>query len=455
MELKADQLMNDQRVLEAKKLLHEALADVKKSITGVKPADEDKKVSYQEWLDRAASVRGGNLWYRYLGSGVGNGALVELADGSVKYDFISGIGVHYYGHSHADFLEAGIDAALSDTIQQGHLQQNLDSVELMDSLVNLARKNGAKIDCCFLSTSGAMANENALKVMFQKNYPANRMLSFHKCFSGRTMALAQLTDKAAYRSGLPNAMEVDYIPFYDETRPEESTAEAVDALKAHIARFPGMHAAMCMELIQGEGGYFPGSTKFFKAIIEVLKENNIAVWADEVQTFGRLSEAFAFQYFELDEDVDVITIGKMSQVCATLFGENFKPKPGLLSQTFTSTGHAIKAAKTIIDRLADGDLTGVDGKNMQLHQVWADRCSKMNGVVGGFGLGAMFAMTVFDGAMDKAKEFTNKLFDNGVIGFIAGATPTRVRFLPPVPAITEEDINAVCDIIEQTLAEMS
>src|SRR6266550_3010920 len=82
--------------------------------------------------------RGGALYYPYLGSGIGNGALVELADGSVKYDMISGIGVHYFGHSHPMLLDAGVDAALRDTVMQGNLQQNVESVALAKTFIDLA-----------------------------------------------------------------------------------------------------------------------------------------------------------------------------------------------------------------------------------------------------------------------------------------------------------------------------
>jgi 4-aminobutyrate aminotransferase-like enzyme len=54
----------------------------------------------KNYLQEFAADRGGKLFYDYIGSGIGNGPLVELADGSVKYDFITGIGVHYFGHSH-------------------------------------------------------------------------------------------------------------------------------------------------------------------------------------------------------------------------------------------------------------------------------------------------------------------------------------------------------------------
>src|SRR5438477_30555 len=89
------------------------------------------------WRRWTIWVRGGAIFYPYLGSGLGNGALVELADGSVKFDMISGIGVQHWGHSYPVFLDAGIDATLGDTVMQGNLQQNVDAVRLSRELVGL------------------------------------------------------------------------------------------------------------------------------------------------------------------------------------------------------------------------------------------------------------------------------------------------------------------------------
>ena len=46
-------------------------------------------------------------------------------------------------------------------------------------------------------------------------------------------------------------------------------------------------------------------------------------------------------------------------------------------------------------------------------------------------------------------RFTKKLFDEGVICFIAGEEPKRVRFLPPIGSLCKEDINGVFEIIEK------
>ena len=108
-----------------------------------------------------------------------------------------------------------------------------------------------------------------------------------------------MTDKAAYRSGLPKVLDVDYLPFFDSAIPRKARPNR-QKFSTTTSRYPKQHAAMCLELVQGEGGYYPGNTDFFRAIIDLLKENNIAVWCDEIQTFGRTSQPFAFQHYDLD-----------------------------------------------------------------------------------------------------------------------------------------------------------
>lgn len=456
----ADGFFTDPRLEKAKKLIQESLAEYSSQITGVKAGNPELKETYDALLKKMADYRGGALFYNYLGSGIGNGPLVELADGSVKYDFITGIGVHYMGHSHPGVIDAQINGAISNTVMNGHLQQNSDTAGLLEMFSKEACKYGAGVKNVFLSTSGAMANENAFKIIFQKRSPASRFFAFEKCFAGRTLGMAWVTDKAAYRAGLPKTLDVDYIPFYCESDHQGSIDLAVKAMKKQITRFPGQHAGFIMELIQGENGSWVGNTEYFEALIKVCKENNISVLVDEVQTFARTTELFSFQYFKLDKLVDVVAVGKNSQVCATLFTDDHKPKPGLMSQTFTGSAAQIAAAHYVIKSIVSGDYLGEKGKIQKLHKHFKQNLEKIakkypEKMCGPYGIGAMVAMTVFKGDEPKSKAFTMKLFENGVLSFMASGHPTtRVRFLMPVMVTEEKHIDEVCVLIEKTLAEM-
>lgn len=449
-------LPNDPRVLQARQLIREAVQDHRQRIAGIRSPQESRQEAYAQLISKLGDLRGGGLYYRYLGSGLGNGALVELADGSVKYDMISGIGVHMYGHSDPEMIDTLVDAALSDTLMQGNLQQNLDSLELCDELVGIAREGGAELEHCFLSTSGATANENALKMLFQKSAPADRMLTFSNSFSGRTMALAQLTDRPKNREGLPTSLLVDYVPFYDGERPEESTQESLKSLREHLARYPGRHAGMCLELIQGEGGYYSAPREYFIALFGILREHDIPIWIDEVQTFGRTTRMFAFQHLQLDEYADVVTIGKMSQVCATLFTDALKARPGLISQTFTGATSSIHAARYLLKHFREGGFLGGAGRTVQIHNRFVQHFERLaeqhpGRISGPWGVGGMIAFTMFDGSAGQTKAFLNRLFEAGVIAFPAGENPTRVRMLPPLLATQDQDIDAVCGVIEEVL----
>jgi 4-aminobutyrate aminotransferase-like enzyme len=455
----ATRMAEDPRIIQAQQVILDTLAEYQGNLVTVQAAIPELKQSYDEAVNEFGGLRGAPLYYAYLGSGLGKGALVELADGSVKYDFISGIGVHHFGHSNPKLVQAQLRAALRDTVMQGNLQQNVESLELARTLVAAANRYGATLKHCFFSTSGAMANENALKVIFQKKHPADRILAFDGCFSGRTLALCNITDKAAYREGLPSLLHVDYVPFFDETRPAESTKMAVETLHHHLKRYPGRHAAMCMELVLGEGGFHPGSREFFVPILETLKEHSIAVLFDEIQTFSRTSELFAFQHFGLDEYADVVTIGKSAQICATLFRDEYNPRPGLLSQTFTGATSALFAARVIVDELIQDDYFGVEGKIARLHDHCVSRFSAIEArhpdlIAGPYGIGAMVAFTPLGGGSKEVQQFVHALFDAGVIGFYAGSDPTRARFLLPVGAVTFEDIDRVAAIVEETLVNM-
>jgi acetylornithine aminotransferase len=457
--LVVDELLSDPRLTEAKEMILRVMAERQNKLTGIREPDPDLKQGYENLVNEFEEIRGGPLFYKYIGSGLGNGALVELADGSVKYDFISGIGAHHWGHNHPAIVEACLDAAVRDTVMQGNLQQNLETVELARSFLEAAQYHGARLKHCFFTTSGAMANENALKLILSKKQGANRLVAFENCFMGRTLTLSQITDKPEYRKGLPESVHINYIPFFDSLDPVKSRKASTDCLKRLFSRYPDSIGLMAFELVLGEGGFYPGDPDFFRSLMEICKENNAAILVDEVQTFGRTTEPFAFQHYGLDDYVDVVTVGKLTQVCATLFTEEYAAPPGLLSQTFIGATSAIKASQIIVKGLLRGGFFGQGGRIGKMHDYIVERLEMIgkqtDGAISGpYGLGAMIGFTVFDGGAEITKEFIHRLFDEGVIAFYAGKNPTRVRFLLPMGMITSQIIDSALVIVERLLIEM-
>ncbi len=452
--LAAESLRADPRVAEARRLIAAAVSEHSSSIGGTRGANPSLVSEYKALLERLGAARGGPPFWPYLASGLGNGPYVELADGSVKLDFISGIGVHGCGHSHPAMIDAAIDAALEDTVMQGNLQQHPPSLRMCERLIAMASESGAKIDHCLLSTSGAMANENALKIALHHKSPADRVIAFDNAFAGRTLAMAAVTDRPNYRMGLPLALSVDYLPFRDPADPERSTRAALDELRRLLKRHPGRYGAFWAEPIAGEGGYYPGSHEFFAALCKPLRDEGVPIIFDEVQSFSRSSRPFAFQHYGLDEFADIITVGKITQVCATLYGEAFKPKAPILSQTFTGSSSSIATGLAMLDQLNSGGCFGAAGENMKRHQYFADgleELGKKYPLRGPYGEGMMIGFTPADGTFERAKRLMTIMYEVGLLGFVCGSDPTRIRFLPPPATTTRKHIDDALSLLEQSL----
>jgi len=439
-------------------------------ITDVRPQQAGLKEEYESLMARAAAVRGRALLYPFIGSGIGNGALVELADGSVKWDMVCGIGVNFFGHSDTDLADAALRAGIDDTVKHGNLASNFEAYEFAETLLAETRK-GSKLRHAYLSTSGAMANENALKVCMQKS-GGSRVLAFENCFMGRSLTMLAVGDSHAGREGLPISTHVDYLPFYDAVEAQRIGKKqyidgAVKQLESYIARYPGQHACLIFELVQGEGGFNVGDRDFFKALIDVCKAKRIAVWDDEIQTFGRLNRMFAYEQFDLGEYVDVFCVGKMTQACATLFTEEYNPKAGLLSGTFTGEGVSFRVGQRITERLRDGAFYGDDGAFARHHRLFREHANAMiarrpewfpavpaiGELVGG--LGGMMRFTPFGGEKAKIMSACKAIFEEGVVLFYCGHGPYHVRMLPPLPVMQENQWGNVFERIEAGLAKVA
>lgn len=406
-------------------------------------------------MDYIGQLRGRPLYHNYIGTGAGRGPFVELEDGSVKLDLINGIGINLMGHSHPRVMKAAVRGALSDVIMQGNLQPNNDYWKLIEKMVKIAGRK-SRLKYAWLSTCGTMANESALKMARQKNSPAKYIFAMKNAFAGRSTMMAEVTDNPAYRQGLPTYDEVVHLPNYDKKDPQ-SAEKALAKMKEEYAKHPKEFSCFVFEPMLGEGGFTPVPREFYIPMLEFCKQNHIAVWVDEVQTFARTGEYFAFETMELGQYVDIVTVAKTVQLGVTLYTEEYNPKPGLVAGTFAGGSSSMAAGLEMLEMLEEGFI-GPNGRIHKIHSRFVEGLNQLNtttckGLVrDAGGMGLMIAFTPFDGKKDQIELFIKKLFKNGIIAFSCGKDPVRIRFL--VPAIIEDqEIDLAIQIVEKTILE--
>jgi 4-aminobutyrate aminotransferase-like enzyme len=411
--------------------------------------------TYQRALRDIERLRGRPLFFPALSGGGGGGARVRLADGTTRIDFISGIGVYAFGHADTDLLETAVVAAAGDSVYQGHLFPGIEYLNLSKALL---RHAGKRMKHAWLSVSGAIANENALKMIFQKHSPADRIVVFEGAFAGRTLALGELTDKPAFRQGMPMRGNVLHVPFYDPRNPE-SIERSVAALDAHFKRYPGQIAGMLFELVQGEGGFNTAPREFFTALMERCQAAKIAVWVDEVQSFARTGELYAFQTLDLEDYVDIVSVGKALQGSAVLLSHDYNPKPGLIAGTYAGSTVGLAVGARIIERLESEGYLGPEGRVAVLggrfqRRIEALRKRLPRAIGENSGIGAMQAFVPFDGSAEVVSTIVEAAFEEGLMVFSAGANPVKIRMLLPVNT-TDEELEAGFTILEKTMRRVA
>ncbi len=456
-ELVGKQIHNSTKIESLIKQLIDEVGSVTSNIKGVREPDGAQEAHSKKAFDEIAKYRGRPLFYPFLSTGAGRGVYVEVEDGSVKLDLINGIGIHIFGHSHPRILAASVRGALSDVVMQGNLEPGGEYATMGKKLVELAGKQ-SRLKYAWLSTCGTMANENALKMARQKHSPAKMIMAMEHAFAGRSQAMAEVTDNPSYRQGLPEYREVLRIPFYDANNPK-SSENALKIMKEHVAKFDKQIATFVFEPMLGEGGYRRAPREYFVPMLEFCKQQNIAIWFDEVQTFMRTGELFAFETLDLGKYVDICTVAKTLQTGATLYTEEYNPKPGLVSGTFSGASAAISAGIESLNMLVNENYLGPKGKINQIHNDFVAMLNRLNDttckgqVREAGGMGLMLAFTPLDGGKDTVNTLLQKFYKNGLIAFSCGQNPYRVRFL--VPAIIEpKDIELAGKIIEKSIHEM-
>lgn len=241
-----------------------------------------------------------------------HGAKFWTADGKEYIDFVSGVAVNAVGHTH----EKMVEAIKKQADQLLHLGLNYGYYE---TAVNLAEKlaqiTPGNLDTVFFSNSGAEAIDGALKLAkAATGRPA--IIAFEGSFHGRTLGATAITASSSkYRSYYePILGEVYHAPYpYPSQLPnvdeEEAEAYCLNQLQKlfELRVDPSRVAAIVIEPVMGEGGYYPAPSSFLRALRDIANDYGILLIFDEVQTgFGRTGKMFAAEHAGVTPDILVL-----------------------------------------------------------------------------------------------------------------------------------------------------
>ena len=341
----------------------------------------------------------------------GKGSLVQDANGKEYIDMGSGIAVSSFG--------------VADELWIAAVEKQIHSVQHMSNLFYTAPcANLAKLLCektgmskVFFSNSGAEANECAIKVARKwaaenKGPACSTIVTLKNSFHGRTLTTLAATGQDHFHE-LFQPLTPGFASF---------AVGDMDALKALCAN--GTVAAVLIELVQGEGGVIPLDPAFVKELDAYLKEQNILLMIDEVQTGnGRTGSLYAYMQYGLHPDVVSTAKGLAGglPMGATLMSEKVCNvlSYGDHGSTFGGNPVAAAAAISVVERLTDDFLSDVTRKSNLIRSL----LEGAPGIESVTGLGLMIGIKT----VKPAAEVLAACRENGVLCLTA---KDKVRLLP-------------------------
>jgi 4-aminobutyrate aminotransferase/(S)-3-amino-2-methylpropionate transaminase len=388
-------------------------------------------------------------------------------EGKRYIDFAGGIAVLNTGHLNPTVKNA-VAAQLekfSHTCFQ--VTQYESYVRLADRLNRLAPGPTPK-KTMFLTT-GAEAVENAVKIA--RSYTKrSAVIAFSGAFHGRTMMTMGLTGKVApYKLSFgPMPGEIFHAPFpceYLGVTQAQSLAALDMLFKADVD--PARVAAIIIEPVQGEGGFYAAPAEFLRELRRICDLHGILLIADEVQTgFARTGKLFAIEHSGVEPDL--MTIAKSLAGGFPLSGVIGKadimdaPAPGGLGGTYAGSPLSCSAALAVLDVI---EKEGLCARAVAIGDLMKKRLGALGSRVGANcvgqvrGLGAMIALELVKNGdvaqpdADLTKALVAKAAANGLLILSCGTRANVIRFLVPLTA-SDAIVSEGLDILERSLVEL-
>ena len=388
----------------------------------------------------------------------GSGMVVTDVDGNRFLDFAAGIAVCSTGHAHPQVVQAIKDQAerlihiaATDFYEPRYL-------ELMERLAAIAPfSEKARV---FLTNSGTEAVEGAIKLA---RYHTHRpgIIAFEGGFHGRTMGALSLTNsKIKQRAGFgPLLPMVHHAPFPRVRAWRESSGGDGSAELAHLRATilgrqiaPADVAAIVIEPIQGEGGYFPAPVPFLRGLRELCDEHGILLIADEIQSgMGRTGRWWAIEHADVEPDIITTAKGIASgmPIGAFIARESvWTWPPGAHGSTFAGNPVCAAAALATLDVIEAEGLANAVTMGARLRAGLERACEDHAGVRDIRGAGLMLGVE-FD-SHEVAEAVQEAAFARGLLTLECGES--SLRFSPPL-IVDAASVDTAISLFAASLAE--
>ncbi|MFV1840497.1 MULTISPECIES: 4-aminobutyrate--2-oxoglutarate transaminase [unclassified Phaeobacter] len=382
-------------------------------------------------------------------------------EGNRYIDFAAGIAVVNTGHRHPKVM-AAVEKQLNSFTHTCH------QVMPYENYIHLAERLNSAVPGSFdkktiFVTTGAEAVENAVKVA-RAATERQAVIAFGGGFHGRTFMGMSLTGKVQpYKAGFGTMMpDVFHVPFPVDLHGvtvEDAKSALTQLFKADLD--PGRVAAIILEPVQGEGGFYQAPAELMRALRALCDEHGIVMIADEVQTgFARTGKLFAMAHYDVAADLTTMAKGLAGGLpLAAVTGRADlmdAAHPGGLGGTYGGNPLGIAAANAVLDVIEEEELNARANElgsrlKQRLEAIRADvpEIADIRGP--GFMIAAEFYTP--DGSAPDA-GFANRVRLEGLkrnlVLLTCGTFGNVVRFLAPI-TIQEDVFAEALDLLEASI----
>ncbi|WP_339608714.1 aminotransferase class III-fold pyridoxal phosphate-dependent enzyme [uncultured Roseivirga sp.] len=337
------------------------------------------------------------------------GAKLWDNEGKEYLDLYGGHAVISIGHTHPHYVKR-----VSEQLSKMGFYSNAVQNSLQDELAEaMGRISGYYDYQFFMCSSGAEANENALKLA--SFHTGNRkIIAVENAFHGRTSGAVAATDNPKIVAPFNNGHEVVFVPMND--------------LEALASAFDDEVAGVIIEGIQGVAGLYTPSDAFLAKARELCDSYEAVLILDEVQSgAGRTGKFFAHQHSVVRPDIITMAkgMGNGFPVGCVLISPEIEPWHGMLGTTFGGNHLACAASLAVLEVLEEEHLLKNAAKMGAYLEGELKKIEQVKEVRGkGLMIGAEFDFDV--AALRKALIFEHGIFTG------SASNKNTIRLLPPL-----------------------